>query len=243
MNLTRLSLRGLLTVFAGLFMLTGFNASAQNISLSLTGQPTSWLIEGEPYEVKGYGNARLGMTADEVMSVIRKDYPAALPTLKDEADSLTRVRSLLIVLPGLAPGPGKATINYVFGVTTHRLIAINIYWLIEGNTTSEQRSSLMTAATEIASGFVGWQWPPLQVARGHVIGPGVLILFSGKDEAGGGVELRLEGVDFDVERPTQGPIALAPERRIALPGPAQLRLSVVASVDKPDIFRISPGAF
>lgn len=233
-------------IMTAVFLLVPSSASAQQRGpeLSLTGQPRSWLVQGEPYVVKGYRSIRLGMSVDAVKALLAKGRPESMPTLKDEVDPVARTRGLAIVVADLPPGPGPATISYVFGAASGRLIAINIYWLLEGNPSQQQRESLVAAGTTLASGFVGWQWPMLATARGHVLGPGVLVLYSGKDEAGGGVEVRLDGVAFEVESPQRaGAPPVGPVHRPAPAGPAQLRLSFVANVDTPDIQRIPAGSF
>lgn len=228
-------------------LLTPAITAAQSIEFSMTGQPKSFVVESRPYVVEGYGAARLGMTVDEVKAVIAKDYPSALSTLKDEVDPLARTRGLAVVVPALAPvqSLGPATISYIFGATTQRLISINVYWLLDAKANKLQRENLVAGGTALASDFVGWDWPILTAAKGHVTGPGVLILFACKDAAGGGVEVRLDGVAFDVEREQgpQGTPAVKPQYRPAPAGPAQLRLSFVANVDMPDIYRIPSGAF
>jgi len=227
-------------LFGSLLLSGHFNADAQVKApeQSLTAQPHTYAIEGKSYLVNGYGRARFGMSAEEVKSILATDYPGSLKTLKDATDPLQRSHALGIVVPDLAPGPGLATITYVFGATNSRLIAVNIYWLFTGVATPDQQSQLTTAATVLASGFVGYQWPVFNTMRGLVLAPGVLLVFSGKDEAGGGVEVRLNGVAFDVEtNASPAPAApLPPQHRTTPPGPAQLRLSFVASVDKPDIY-------
>lgn len=231
-----------LIFFFGSLLLAGhFNAGAQvkTVEQSLTAQPHTYAVEGRSYQTSGYGRARFGMTVDEVKSILATDYPGALADMKDATDPAQRTRALGIVVPDLAPGPGLATVTYVFGATSLRLIAVNIYWLFTGTATPAQQAELTTAARVLASGFVGYQWPVFDTLRGLVLAPGVLLVFSGKDEAGGGVEVRLNGVAFDVEKqaPSTNAAALLPEHRPVQPGPAQLRLSFVASVDNPDIYR------
>lgn len=216
----------------------------QRVELSLTGQPDSFFVEGGAYVVTGYGKARFGMTVEEVRALIGAEYPAALPTLRDEVHPVDRTRDIGIVVPAVAPGPGPATINFVFGATSRRLIAVNVYWLASGNPSDAERQRLVDAAKVLAAGVSGYRWPFLSTARGHVVAPGRVIVFVGKDEAGAGIEIRLDGVALDIER-RQAPGAqpLPPERRAAPPGPAQLRISFVANVDRPDVYRIPAGTF
>jgi hypothetical protein len=77
-----------------------------------------------------------------------------------------------------------------------------------------------------------------------MVKPGSVILFSGKDAKGGGVEVRVDGVALDAEQPRDAAgNAVPPQHQDAPEGPSRLRLAFVASVDKPDIYRIPAGAF
>ena len=215
------------------------------IEISWTGQPDSYLREAEPYSVQGWRSARFGMSRDEVLAAIRADFPQ-LPGdgVREEVDPVQQTRTLTLVTQNLAPAPGTATVNYVFGATSQRLAAVNVAWIAEGNPGAAERQGLMAGGTSLVGQLVGYFWEPLSTARGHVIGPGSVILFAGRDEAGGGVEVRLDGVALDVEKPLSAAGTVTPpERRTAPPGPARLRLAVAAQPDRPDIRRLAPGLF
>jgi hypothetical protein len=217
-------------------------AFAQTSEITLTGQPTRYPIYGKPFETQGFGNVRFGMSMAEVKARIAVDYQNASST--EGSDPVEGTTNLTVLLPELAPGPGPATINYIFGASSQKLIAIHVFWQLDGNPDDEARRKLFDVGTQLASGLVGFDWQPLSVARGHVLGPGAVVLFSGRDERGGGVEIRLDGVAFDVERPrdAQGN-SQSPEHRPAPPGPARLRVSFAANVAKPDTYRLPEGTF
>lgn len=219
-------------------LISQFSAQAQEqpIELSFTAQPHTYAIEGRPYKATGYGLVRFGMSVDEVKSLIEKQYSGTLAGLKDETGPVEKTRVLTIIVPDLAPGPGPATISYVFGASSKLLIAVNVYWLVTGVATDAQQAQLIEAARVLASGLVGYGWPTSAVSRGHVLAPGVLLVFSGKDESGGGVEVRLDGVAYTLEQHLSGvtPVSTSEPRTVS-PGPAQLRFSSVVNVDKPDI--------
>ncbi len=213
-------------------------AAAQpgGVGLSFTGQPRSYAIEGRPYQVTGYGRARFGMSLDEVKALIGAGdrVSQAAPQQSGARDGGSIALTLLV--QDLQPVPGPATVTYVFGASSQRLIAINVYWLTSPQATAAEHAMLTAAAASLASGFVGYQWPALATARGHVTAPEVLVVFAGRDEAGRGVEIRLDGVPYDLEQRASGGGAPPPPiRHVPAPGPAQLRLSVVANVDKPDL--------
>lgn len=217
---------------------------ATGVTFSTTGQPRAWLLEPGAYEVKGHGRIQLGMTLAQVKAQLGKDHPQAISTWKQVLDPITRTTGGTITVPHMAPGPGPANLSYIFGATSQRLVAINVYWAFPPTATQVQRDALVTAAAELTGGFMGWQWPVLSISRGLVSGPGTVVVFAARDDAGAGVEVRLDGVDFDVVLPNkQAGQPLQVERRHAPPGPAQLRLAFVANVARPDVYRIPEGAF
>lgn len=195
--------------------------------LSLTGQPRSWRVREHPYRCRGYGRARWGMEVDAVMAVIAAEHPQQLATLKHRFDALSGDLVLELAVPALPPGPGPARIRYVFAAATGRLVETHLHWISGGDPSHEQRLPLVQAAARLAGELMSYRWTGLHTTRGAVRGPGALLLFAGRDEDGGAVEISLDGVAFDVERPdTPG----RPEHRPAPPGPAALRASFLAGV-------------
>jgi hypothetical protein len=204
--------------------------------ISLTAQPQKWVMRFKPYLTIGYGNASFGMSQQEVRNIIAQDYASAMPSLRDTFHEVNRTPLLSLVVNELAPGPGPATITFVFGARSQKLIAVNVYWLVPGVATPAQQQQLIEAASTVTAGLLEYRWPLLAVSRGIVPVPGVLLVFSGKDMAGGGAEVRLNGVGVDIEKPNTTAQSLAArEHRPAPPGPAQLHLSFVANIEQPDI--------
>jgi len=193
------------------------------LELSLTGQPRAWTVGEHRYRCRGYGGARWGMALAAVLAVIAAEHPAARPVLA--RDSLSGESSLECLLPALPPGPGAARLRYVFDAACARLVEVHLHWVSGGDPPQEQRLPLVQAATRLAGELLGYRWQGLSTVRGAVRGPGALLMFSGRDEEGAAVEISLDGVAFDVERPDAPG---RPEHRPAPRGPAALRLSFAA---------------
>lgn len=226
-------------ILAGSLALAGFGCAAPAIAqtfqtqLSLSGQPSGVVSDGRQYHVDGYRNARFGMTPEQVSGVIAADFPAAAAAMKQGIHALTGLYAIVIVVPELAPGPGPATVTYVFGADSKRLIAVNTYWIAPGVATVGEQAQLSAAATELTAGLLRHEWPFLKVSRGFVIAPGTLVMFAGEDEKGGGAEVCLIGTAFKLapRRTTAGEVPMP----AMPPGPAKLLYSVVASVRHPDV--------
>jgi hypothetical protein len=214
-------------------------ASAQTmppaVGFSDTGQPTRYAMQGVDYAVRGYRSATWGMTPDQVRAAIRRDFPAA-PIAADQRDPVLETTIVVASVPALAPGPGPAFVGYVFGAKTGRLIQVNLDWQVAAPTPA-QRDALAAAGAAIVADFVGHYWKIGSVTRGAAIGPRTLILFAGSGEAGGAVDVRLEGVPYTLRTPAPQPWQPAAD------GPALLHVSFARTADQPDITTIKSGDF
>jgi hypothetical protein len=197
------------------------------LELSLTGQPRSWRVREHPYRCSGYGRVRWGMEVDTVMAIIAAEHPEQLPALQRRVDPLSGDLVLELALLALPPGPGPARLRYVFDAATQLLSEAHLHWVSGGDPSHEQRLPLVQAAARLAGELMSYRWSGLHTTRGAVRGPGALLLFAGRDEDGGRVEISLDGVAFDVERPDAPG---RPEHRPAPPGPAALRISFLSPI-------------
>lgn len=195
------------------------------LELSLTGQPRSWQVREHRYRCTGYGRARWGMDIEAVLHAVGAEHPKAQATLCHEIDRLSGEQRLELTLPALPPGPGPARLRYIFDADQARLCEVQLHWISNGDPSHEQRLPLVQAASRLAGELMSYRWSGLSTLRGAVRGPGALLLFAGRDEAGGAVEISLDGVAFDVER---ADAPGRPEHRPAPRGPAALRLSYLA---------------
>jgi len=192
------------------------------LELSLTGQPRSWQVREHRYRCNGYGRARWGMDMATVAGIIAREHPRAQGGLRRTVDGVGGEQVLELTLPALPPGPGAGRLRYVFDAEFGRLCEVHLHWISGGDPSHEERLPLVQAASRLTGELMGYRWSGLSTLRGAVRGPGALLLFSGRDEEGATVEISLDGVAFDVERPGEPG---RPEHRPAPRGPAALRLS------------------
>ena len=205
---------------------------------SATGQPTEYAVAGVPYVVDGYRSAKWGMTPAQVHAAISKDFPAA--RLQPETiDPVNRTTVLVANLPQLAPGPGPMAVTYIFGASSGRLFHVNLDWSFEHATTAD-RETLTKAGSAVVSDLLSYYWKLMSVARGVALGPNALVLFAATGEAGGGVDVRLQGVGYVLKGAGGAEVRLPPP-----PDGAQalLHVSFAQSVGQPDVYTIKPGDF
>ncbi|NIJ06738.1 hypothetical protein FHS31_000320 [Sphingomonas vulcanisoli] len=226
-------------LFAGLLAASGA-AQAQSpaaLGASPTGQPTAFQVTGLAYAVDGYGKAKWGMTTVQASAQIAADFPGAKidPPVEDPV-----LRTTLIVahLPKLAPGPGPAAVSYIFGWRSKGLMHVNVDWSFD-HAVAADRATLTEAAKAVVADFISYYWKFLSVERGIAVGPNALSLFGAAGVKGGLVEVRLQGVGYQLIRPDGSRADLPPPSDGV---PAILHIGFAQSAT-PDIYRIQPGDF
>lgn len=211
-----------------LFIQPGVSAQAQTMTDQSAPAAAAAPAQTPSFRVEGYGQLRFGMDAEQIKSVLKLDFPQANPVLIDRIDAVSRSRVLTLELPALDPGPGAATISCVFGATSKRLIAVNVIWLAAIKASPTQETLWIDAAAKLAKTYASQPWPLFNTTYGTVVAPGVSVVFTGHDEAGGAAEIKLQGVTTPLG---------------SYSGPSSLRLTLVANSIRPDIYRLAAGSF
>jgi hypothetical protein len=217
----------------------GGTASAQQVPANTPGAQVAApaLPQQESYNVTGFRGANFGMTRDEVLKTIRSEFGLAafkVPALTNSADGTI---ALIAKVGALEPGPGEATVTYIFGKSAKRLIHVNVVWLVQGEASEAQRDVAAVAGLKLASHFSGYRWADGTVFNAVPVGPNSVVLFLGKDSNGRAVEVRADGVNY--ARDSKG----TPEASPPAKGGIRLRLAYSADADNPDIAHIGAKQF
>jgi hypothetical protein len=191
-----------------------------------------------PYEVKGFRSATFGMTEAEVRAAAQKDFGIKSDDIRQTANAIERTTALMVSVPSLDPGPGPATVVYILGYQSKKLIQINLVWTREPkNNDKADTGPYIVAGVQLVNYFNEFGWRDGRVNLGIPIGPSTLLLFAAEDEKNGAVQVVADGVA--VERKAEGRIEAAPQPG----GQASLRVSYIANRTTPDIFRLEKGRF
>jgi hypothetical protein len=180
-------------------------------------------------EVTGFRSARFGMNEAEVKAAILKDFNLKGDAVRDQANPGERTKALVIAVPDLLPGGGKADVSYVFGYQTKKLIQITASWskATDDKMTPEQLFSNSTVLREF---FMTEGYKSDTVATNMPVANGVLI-FRGSDASERSTILIL-----------QGSLAEGKDKQRVLT-PTGLLLFYVANAKTPDIYRLPQGSF
>lgn len=193
-----------------------------------TAQPAA-----EVHRITGFRSAHFGMDATQVQAAIALDFKPTADAVVVLENPTEKTQIILLRLAQLEPGPGPASVSYILGATSKRLMHINVVWKSDGTPPDEFRNKVAAAGVQLANYFSSLAWKPGTTTSGVADGGKGVVLFAGVDPSSAGVEVRVSGVA------TNGldGVAAKPE------GVAQLLLSYVADIKKPDIAAIKPGAF
>ena len=85
-------------------------------------------VAAQPATIDGFRSAHFGMSEADIRKAIKHDFALSGSSVQTGVNPLQRTQMINIAVPDLVPGSGKATINYIFGYTSQRLIEINVTW-------------------------------------------------------------------------------------------------------------------
>ncbi len=199
--------------------------------------PTAAPATGGPaYAITGFRSATFGMTEDQVKAAIARDLGVTADKARTENNPMQGTTAL-VVQASLPPGPGPATVSYIFGASTHRLIHVNVIWATGQTPSSADRTAIVTAGAQLTSYFKAQPWDPKTTDRSGLIGNGQgLLLFDATDPKGGNVQVQLN--NLPLSRTVNGKTETTDPK-----GPAILQVSYAQDAAHPDVFQIKQGAF
>jgi len=185
----------------------------------------------EPVSIDGFRSAHFGMTEAEVRKAIDADFKLSGGAVKPTDNPVERTHALSVTVSGLVPDSGKATVDYVLGFKSQRLIEVNVVWSAAGDPTNKPEKLLLLGAT-LRGYFQTETFPPGQAVVNAMLPDGRLLLFRGTDPAGHTVVLMLSG-----------PVKQDTKEHKAQMTPTMLSLVYAADATHPDVFRLQKGAF
>jgi hypothetical protein len=210
-------------------------AAAQNSSA-----PTSSAAAASApaYTVTGFRDANFGMSEQEVRAAIQKDFGLKPADITSASNPIEGTTVLTAKVPSLDPGPGPATVAYILGYTSKKLIQVNVAW--GGNQQNSQTDSntIVASGTRLERYFAGYSWSKDTTRAGIPVGPNTVVLFSGEDGGAGAVQLILDGVKYQMQSEGKESTT-SPDPK----GPAKLVINYIANRDNPDVAKIEKGKF
>jgi hypothetical protein len=211
------------------FLLMGWAAQAQDQPKQAQDQPK--------YEVTGFRDARFGMTEAEVRAAVKKSFAVKDADIKTTANPTEGTTLLVVRVDSLDPGPGPATITYIFGNKSKKLIQVNVIWGEDAPNNSSDANAIVGAGTRLERYFQGFSWRKDTTRVGIPVGENTVVLFAGEDEKKGAVRLVVDGIKYQVNR--EGNQTTSPDPK----GTPKLVINYIGDRENPDVAKIEPGKF
>jgi hypothetical protein len=186
-----------------------------------------------PYDISGFRLARFGATEAEVRKAIEQDFGQV--KLESATSESERTTFLFFRDAVLAPDTAPATVYFIFGFKSKRLIQVNVIW-------GEGRGLPVTDLYPFSKTLAAYFARLGSYAKDSVIieqrqGDGTITAFQARDAKGAMISLRV--------LPYVDPAAASELKKSETIQVDQivLRLSYVENPDRPDIFYIEQGLF
>lgn len=212
------------------FLLMGWAAQAQD-------QPKQQPQDQPRYEVTGFRDARFGMTEADVRAVVKKSFAVKDADIKTGANPTEGTTLLIARVDSLDPGPGPATVTYIFGNKSKKLIQVNVVWGEDAPSNSSDANAIIGAGTRLERYFQGFSWRKDTTRTGVPVGENTVVLFAGEDEKKGAVRLVVDGIKYQMNR--EGHETTSPDPK----GAPKLVINYIGDRENPDVAKIEPGKF
>lgn len=199
---------------------------------SSSGQPTAQAVE--PVIIDGYRSARFGTGEAEVKRAIKADLGGDDPARV--VNEIERTTALVMPHQALLPDSPPATVSYILGATSAKLVQVNIVWGDNGG--ADIRQIVLTANALVQYFIQKGSYAKDSLVVNQKLPDGTILAFRGADAQGRMVLLQLVPIaDASDAKKPEGKDKLVDVNK------GMLKLSYIENPAKPDIFRIEKGRF
>lgn len=216
----------LLTAALALGLATGFDAR----NPAQAANPATAAAASNGPAIDGFRTAKFGMSEAQVRSAASADFKLPAASITATQNQLQRTSVLSVQVPNLVPQGGIATVSYVFGYQSHKLIQVNIIWSpeIDPKTTP----TMLYQNGETLQQYFAGEGFPANRSTGNIATPNGVLLFRATDSTGNAVLLILSGTLTKNQK----------DNTTAL-NPTTLTLAYAADAMHPDVFQLTKGSF
>ena len=180
-------------------------------------------------EITGFRSARFGMTEPDVRRAIENDFRTRPDEIRSEENKAEQTQVAIVRAPDALPGGGTASISYVFGFKSKKLIQVGLSWskATDEKMTPEQ---LFSNANILRTHFLEAGYKPDTISTNMPVNGGVL-MFRGSDAHERTTVMILQGTFSQGEN----------NQRVLTP--TALLLFYIADAKNPDVYRLPEGSF
>lgn len=189
------------------------------------------------YRIAGFRSAKFGMTREQVLAAIMQDFQIPAGSVQALDNPVDGTVALTVKATRLEPAPGAASVSYILGNNSRRLVHVNVVWALPASTTAAERDMLIAAGIKLGAVFERRSWGKGALIKNVPVAANSLVLLQARDEAGAAVEIRMDGVSY--RQQTNGKSVDSPVPTTE----ARLRLAYSQNPAQPDVTQVKNGQF
>jgi hypothetical protein len=148
------------------------------------------------HQVTGFRSAYFGMTPEQVMASVKRDFPASADAAEQIKADTGALRAIAIRVAVMEPGPGPATVTYIFDdklVLSH----VNVVWMTGPAPTPSERAQIADGGVRLTAYFTKLSWPAGRTTSVAAPDASYAIMFAGVDANGASVEVKASGIKIE----------------------------------------------
>lgn len=207
--------------------LAGAKTDSNNSTATNSKSKKKWAV------LDGFRSAKFGMNENKVKKAITKDFKIPNRKIKKTTNPTEQTISLSISVPKLFGHGGPATIGYVFGHQSKKLIQVNVIWGLGTSNKNVGGQTVVDAANLLRTYFAKKKYKDDgSLVINAKMDETKIMVFRGTDQKG-----RMAVLVLDNPKPLKDESAKDASKRISL------QLSYILNPHKPDILTIEEGMF
>jgi hypothetical protein len=211
------------------FLLMGLPVEAQEPAKKITAEDASKSLaeslKNNPWSnITGFRSAKFGADEKSVYRAIAKDFKLAKSKVTKAVSPTEKTASLTILVPDLFKTGGPASVGYIFGYKSKKLMHVNILWGA-GASKKTKDSEVITTANLLRTHFLKKRYKEEGLVANGQMSKNATLVFRGKDKKNRMVTLVLK-------------TALKPTEQADSMNQTQLVLSYILDPLKSDIRKI-----
>ncbi|MCZ6764986.1 MAG: hypothetical protein O7C63_08650 [Alphaproteobacteria bacterium] len=183
--------------------------------------------------IDGFRSARFGMDAPAVRQAIAADFGVAAQNVSESRHSVERTKVFTIAVNDLVPDSGPASVVYIFGFQSERLIQVNVIWGSPVDPAPDAQK-LVATSTILRNFFLEKSFPPESVIADVALTDEVLVVYQGSDAGGRAILLTLTA-PLAADQPDDSTVFDMSRLSLAL--------SYISEPTNPDVFTLPADDF
>lgn len=178
--------------------------------------------------VDGFRSAKFGLDEKKVMRAIVKDFKISKSKVKRNVHPGQKTVNISVTIPKLMAAGGTASVNYILGFESKKLIQVNVIWGASA-TKKVDPEELVSVANLLRGHFIKKKYRKEGYITNGVMNETMTIVFRGMDKKNRMILLTLTN-----------PKVKKGEDQLSL---MSLKLSYILDYENPDILSIKEGEF